>query len=52
MRAACAGLGPRVMSHVAVIAPTTEMSPATVMKMRIATASIPEVSVQMRGRVW
>ena len=43
MRAACATLGWRVMSQVADPTPARTMSAMTVMKMRIAGASIPEL---------
>jgi hypothetical protein len=40
------------MVHVKAMTPTMTMSPVTVMNMRIAGASIPEVSRQVRARMW
>jgi hypothetical protein len=40
------------MSHVNDAIPTMTMSAVIVMKVRIAGASIPEVSPQMRARMW
>jgi hypothetical protein len=40
------------MSHVTDPTPTRTMSAVTVMKMRIAGASIPELSRRVRARMW